>query len=341
MASASSSISSSNDVFIRSFFAAALALLVLATAIVRWPTARWQMFDPEYGMWQAKAELLERTPSGSHVILGDSRLVAAYRPNQAPDLQSVNLAVGGGTPIESYYLLKRLVDKGVAIPSMVISFTPTHLTGYNSFHSRTLPFDVLKASELDDLVAFADGMPIFGKRPWELLTCRWQLPACFKPYYRYLVRPGRIQKNHAFEQVTLDQKGWHLFGVDTPANMPEEAALTQFKPEPLVDRYLVRLLELAKTHHIKVTFFVPPLAEKAYWRIDPGYRQGFVAYLKTRLGDSAYLDAGPVPLSYMGDGSHVSDQGAAFATEILNDKVFRGKPSTTPERSNCEAQHGC
>jgi hypothetical protein len=328
-------------VFIRSFFAAALVLLILATAIVRWPAARWQMFDPEYGMWQAKTELLEQTASGTRVILGDSRLLAAYRPSQVTDVPSVNLAVGGGTPVEAYYLLKRLVDKGVSIPAMVISFTPTHLTGYNSFHSRTLPFDVLNPGELDDLVAFANGMPIFGKTPMELLTCRWQLPACFKPYYRYLIRPGRTQKNHAFEQKTLDQKGWHLFGLDSPANMPEEVGLTQFKPEPLVDRYLVRLLDLAKAHRIPVTFFVPPLAEKAYWHIDPGYRQGFVAYLKTRLGDSAYLDAGPVPLSHMGDGSHVSELGAAHATRILNDKVLSGKPSTAPERSDCEAHHGC
>lgn len=75
---------------------------------------------------------------------------AAVRPSLMPDIKIANLAVGGGTTVESYYALRSYI-KNHGAPSIVV-------IGYHSFHyvvqdtnvTRTLYFNYLTVPELRD-----------------------------------------------------------------------------------------------------------------------------------------------------------------------------------------------
>ena len=315
--------------FLRAFFIAAACALLALAAIPRMDFFRWRLFDAEYGMWTAKSELLRQTQGRQRVvILGDSRIVAAYKPVGGGDSPVVNMGLGGGTPVEAYFLLRRLVDSHTRIPLLILSFAPCHLEEAEVFLGRTSLFHFLEDGETEDVLAAQDGTTVLGAGRRSILNCKLRLPMCYAPFFKYLLEPGRAEKGKRFFQETRDSGGWHLFGTETPGKMPVEVGRTAFRPHPVIDAYFNRLLALARERHIPVAFYTTPLSEGAASRVSDTYRAAFQAYLHTKAG-LEIVDGGALPLDHIGDGSHVNRQGADAVTTFIDREIVGPHMATT------------
>ncbi len=69
---------------------------------------RMWFLDAEYGMWSANQEMTRTCSHGDIVILGDSRAKAGLVPSVMGS-KVANFALGGGTAIEAYYLVERML----------------------------------------------------------------------------------------------------------------------------------------------------------------------------------------------------------------------------------------
>ena len=81
--------------------------------------------DQEYPMWKFKIDYAKESADSQNIIFGDSRALAGFIPEEI-DENFINLAVGGGTSIETYYLLKNLLENNIP-KKIILSISPFHM----------------------------------------------------------------------------------------------------------------------------------------------------------------------------------------------------------------------
>ena len=108
--------------------------------------------DKEYPMWLAKMQLIQNRQVGGLVILGDSRAVAGLIPARIGPAV-VNLAFGGGTPIDAYYASQEIVIGSPLPKAVVISFAVDHFNGAEVFWGRSVEFGFLNLKDVDEVLS--------------------------------------------------------------------------------------------------------------------------------------------------------------------------------------------
>jgi len=302
------------------------AIIIAATpffAVSRSDYLQWRMFDPEYGMWSAKKQLIESSKKKDiTLILGDSRIMAAYKPNSKSQNNVINLALGGGTPVEAFLILQRLVNDSTHIKKLLISFAPGHFENHEAFLGRAILFGFYTIDEYEEIAKYTVHNRLFGNDTDKVRSCNLRLPMCYTSYIKYLFLPGRYEKNINFYNETLLSHGWHLFGTDTPMAKPVDVKSTNFQPDPALDSYFDKLINLAKDKNIKLFYYLAPLERSSYKLIRSSYRNEFLSYIKRKAPDMEFFDGGPVSSDLIGDGSHVNLRGAEFVTNDVNNIIF-------------------
>jgi hypothetical protein len=309
--------------YIINFFLAAIIAASFFFAVSRNDYLQWRMFDPEYGMWSAKTKLIEASKK-KHItlILGDSRIMAAYKPSTNNKNSVFNLALGGGTPVEAFQILRRLVNEQTQIRQLLISFAPGHFEHHDTFLGRAVLFNFYTNDEFKEITKYSANGSLFDADMDKVKYCNQRLPMCYTSYIKYIFVPGRYEKNINFYNDTLSSNGWHLFGMDTPMKKPADVRSTNFQPNPTLDTYFEKLIYLAKEKNIKLTYYLTPLEHSSYKLINMSYRNEFLSYLKHKAPNMEFFDGGPVPSELMGDGSHVNLLGAEFVTNDVNNRIF-------------------
>ena len=103
----------------------------------------------EYPMWKAKMEYIENVHESENLIIGDSRAVVAFVPEKMGG-DFYNLAIGGGSPIEGYLILKRYLEKQ-KVKTIILSFSPFHLEFSNIFFDMTIKYGFLSKNEINSI----------------------------------------------------------------------------------------------------------------------------------------------------------------------------------------------
>ncbi|WP_435103484.1 hypothetical protein [Arhodomonas sp. AD133] len=302
---------------------AACICLVYCAVWAATELGRWHFLGPEFGMWQAKSDLLaqagETTPDT--LVIGDSRAMAAVRPGLLPGRNVYNLALGGGTTVEAYYVLSELAASDALPETLVLSFAPFHLEFEDAFWARTVAFRFLTPSYLLDLYA-RGGWRTFGKGPLEATGRYLGLPYYRVPALRKALDEGfHGRTTRRLYRETMTQRGWHLFGdMQAPRCLVQETALESFTPDALLTGYLKRTLEIAQDNGIDIYYVSLPYSTYNISRIRPGYLAGYRSYiadLTDRYGAARIATPAAVPLTMMGDCSHVNVAGAKVLTSLI------------------------
>ena len=129
----------------------AIAFSVFLLAI----TSLFEMLyaSAEYPMWKSKTEYAKKKDI-QNIILGDSRAVVAFEPRMYRE-KYYNLALGGGTPIEAYFILKKILDNN-QLEKVIISFAPMHFEFSDIFFERTLKYNFFTSvSELNEVMCLS------------------------------------------------------------------------------------------------------------------------------------------------------------------------------------------
>jgi hypothetical protein len=274
--------------------------------------------DPEFPDWLAKQQMLQRCDLGDLLIVGDSRAAVDVIPALLP-VQTTNLAVGGGSPIEAYVAVKRALACTTPPRLVIVSLSANHFVEPDLFWERTVRFGFLGPSDIAELTSSGDGgyAPLRGNQLWRA----WLYALRFPPlYFDSLIRSGgflRWWHNAATLHAALAARGQYFFGTDTGSNIvAAEGHLRDFAPLPLLDHCFDRMLSLLEQRGVAVAFVAMPMNQATWQATSPTVRDGFAAYLHSEAARHANFHVVSEPMPHwpdrwFGDGfAHLNPDGA-------------------------------
>ena len=239
--------------------------------------------DPEYPMWkEVKDRCLTKSNKIEDIImLGDSRAKADFKPTILHDLSVINLSVGGATPIEGYYTLKRYLANNPAPKNLIISYTPTHLSDSDGIYfARTVPFDFFEDNEYKrvEQLALKFNAEYILKQDKSYLD--YKNPMIYGQYFSDGIINKRWIKNNSFYKYSQKERGYHWFGTNNQAvGLNEEAKQTKFILSKLYDYYFNKLLQITKYKNIKVYFYIMPFNKSSFVAVNKDYVSDYEKYI--------------------------------------------------------------
>lgn len=288
------------------------------------------VFADSYGRWQAQLAFVQSpAPYPEILIAGDSRAHAALLPERlGPGARSI--ALSGATAIETYFLLRRYLEKHPAPRTLLLSVSPYHLENADSFWRRTIKWKALRAGEVLEVFRRTGelGDPVLGEPDPRSLALRWaRLRLNYVGDYAAELRNASrelrwLRNRREFEEV--EAAGGHAYyGRDPGSSAPNREATDEdgFQPSPLLGAYLRDLLELASRREVRVVFAAMPVNRGSWRAMDPRYRDDYHRHLVKLAGEHPGAEfrgfLWTLPDDHFGDSSHVNERGAALVTDWL------------------------
>jgi hypothetical protein len=278
----------------------------------------------------------------------------------------VNLAVGGGEPIEALAALTRALRCAAPPRQIILSLDAVHFTEPDLFWERTARFGFLDGDEISTLreVSYAlDDLSVYELRHTDGLPSRMR-DAMYRIrfpslYFTSLVKGGlllRWPRNLATLDASLASRGQYFFGTAAGSEtVAAEGHLREFKPLPVLEWYFDSILRQLEARGISSVFVAVPMNDATARAVAPGLElafRGWLAGYEARY--PGFRVAGGVmphwPDAFFGDGfAHLNREGAARFSDGLGqclDTPLDGLPECVqrlqeaPPRTQNDAQYG-
>lgn len=287
--------------------------------------------NQEYPMWSSIKHKMNSNHHGEYnfLFIGDSRAKTGFIPQEFDShvLKSLNLSIGGGTPIEAYFSLKSYLshNKDAPVKYLLFSYAPFHLMIQDSYWNRTVRFDFLETEDyksilkvvekLDDRSTLGD----IESKQSDLYTGKY-LIEFFKGITLF-----RWQKNKEVSVHLEKSHDHYYFGRNNEANsFSQETEFLNFKPSKLLNFYFEETLALAKEHNIKLYYYTMPLSKLSYDKTSSDFIQSYNLYIQNISKKYNMLNLNSLHYcenSYFGDASHLY-RGATIITSDIRKKFI-------------------
>ncbi|MCX6847348.1 MAG: hypothetical protein NTY98_00345 [Verrucomicrobia bacterium] len=299
----------------------------------------------EYPMWRAKFDLAKTLAPGSVVILGDSQAVAGMIPEKLGDAV-VNLALGGGTPIEAAALSRIVLEPGHTPRAVILSFSPLRFME-NAYLNQGVNYGLFDLATVDGVRARSRKFHSieFGPETACDLDARLKVVlycARFPSFYYSSLRDGRLWTREAdnldIYHRMIKSHGYFTFG-NRPGSreLSRDSQLKTFSPSPLIDSYFAEIITLFAERGIPVFFISCPLTEQSIAVMPAAFKAEREAYLRqyeARYPSFHVLgDAMPGrPWTDFGDPDHFNIEGAQRFSDEIAKLLQAAGVSLTSER---------
>ena len=290
--------------------------------------------DDEWPMYkQVKNFINKRGQYVDFLIMGDStpkfNLNAAALSSAECSVQ--NIALGGTTPVENYYVLKEYLERGNTVGTVIMDFSPSHLWWMGSFTSRVEFFHELHFSDVLDMyvnaLSFKDNEDVLGnffpENPAivKLLKAALFYPPKYLPAMNnahFVLRyKGNVDAYNFYEQ----SKGSHFCGDGIhPAEV--YVGMLSFSAGEMQTVYLRKTFELCRTYGVHVIIEQSPLPKMCEGKINENFEKEYFAYIKSFKSDFelscpsrfTYFDN-----DYFVDAVHMNNSGNAAWTQYIKE----------------------
>jgi hypothetical protein len=294
--------------------------------------------DKEYPMWKFKIDYTKHNEDSQNIIFGDSRALAGFIPNEIGE-NFVNLALGGGTSIENYYLLKKYSEKNIP-KKIILSIAPFHMQNSDVFFARTVAFDLLSNRELQEII------DVSKKLNYNLLSneqykstldlYKFQVKSYLKLNSFFLdyrsnlkafsLRPDRSISNFNIFKEIKNSDGQYFFGnKEYSSGLNEEAVSKKFLPNKILDYYYKKILNLASENKIKVYVINTPFNQSSFENTSLNYKNSYneyILHLKKKYPNVIwYSELMFYSDSFFGDPSHLNKKGAKKFSKFVKNKL--------------------
>ena len=264
----------------------------------------------EYPMWSNVKNIKDK--DYNFIVIGDSRAKAGFKPNvfNFNSIRSVNLSLGGSTPIEGYFTLLNYLKNNEKPNFLLISYTPIHIIRQDAFWKRAVRFNFINYNTLKEVINNGkniDNNKTLGNK--EKLIEYYLKPA---KYYKEL-KNGLFKSQWKDNKKTLTyldkSKGHYIFGKKHFSNgLNKETEMNIFVQSELIDFYFKKLLTLANSKNIKLFYYTMPFNKSSYFSLEKEFKNSYDVYIKTLsekynfqvLNELYYL-----PNDNFGDSSHL------------------------------------
>ncbi|MDQ7044247.1 MAG: hypothetical protein Q9M34_12055, partial [Sulfurimonas sp.] len=111
----------------------------------------------DYVMWLEVKNRINTKTNGNIdlIVLGDSTGKSNFIPNKLKKINSINLSIVGGSPVEGYFTLKTYLKNNPIPKKIIFTYTPMYLSGETSYWIRTVPFEFLAGNEYEEIEQLA------------------------------------------------------------------------------------------------------------------------------------------------------------------------------------------
>lgn len=255
------------------------------------------------------------------IILGDSTANASYMPEVLSG-STVNLALGGTTPMENYYVLQNYLDHNDAPEDVFISFMDSHLSISDWYWTRSLyshRFSFKDNWEMLQQARKFDEKSITRENEYlDFLAYELYLPSKYITSMRNASFNQRLVENSiAFEAVDIHSGRYMAVGNDESSF--EGAHYDEFYVGPLFDYYYKKLICLCIENGSNVHIVKLPLPATSSFSYN--YRKQFYDYYNQLQEEYPSITVDWFSEGYDNrnfiDGGHMNTHGAFKFSEIL------------------------
>lgn len=267
--------------------------------------------NSEFPMWENVKNV--KNNKFNTIFIGDSRLKAGLKPLifDYNTISSINLAVGGGTPIEGYYTLKNYLKNNKKPKYLLLSYAPFHLVSQDTFWKRTVRFNFLEDNLLEEVIdkgnTIENNNETLGNSE-KLISFKFNTSKYFIEFIKGILYRRWIDNKRISEELVVS-KGHYIFGSsDFSAGLNEEAWMNEFVPSILLNYYFEELLKLANQNNIIIFYYSMPFNESSYKKINKEFKYSYDDYINDlsiiyniKLLNKLYY----LPNENFGDASHL------------------------------------
>ncbi len=290
--------------------------------------------DSEYPARAYIKEVIEADTDYSTLILGDSRAMADVMPVGLGE-DSVNLAAGGVTAIESYYYLSGYLADHAAPKRCFILFAPFHYSYADNWWTRTVYFNDLSVSQIMEVREngkILDAQSVLNDGTFaDLISDRLRLPNAYLPALLNARFFGRYEDNRAALDDQKRARGYAPFGTaegsDELNYETSYESLRESGDADLIRLYMRKLIELCEKNSIQVYVLQPPMNRASYDALQSGFVKGYALLMQSFADLYPYATVEKqIPCyenAYFGDSSHLNERGAVIFTEEIVQKYLR------------------
>lgn len=278
--------------------------------------------EAPYYVWNRGVCNTKNNKAYDVLILGDSTSNGAYVPELLSD-STLNLALGGTTSVENYYVLKEYLDHHEIPKVIYLSFSDAHMVSEDCFYARTLYSHRFHFDSLSEILSRAK----YYNEP-SIMTDTYQTDwisyALYLPNkYMTSMMNGSLnqrkeENDRAMQKINL-HRGRYISlgnGTNTAAG---EIVFDRFSVMPLFDEYYKKIIELCAQNGIAVRVVKLPLDENVVFTDQ--YEAEFWNYYSALLRQYDNLTVEWLDESdghfYFGDVVHMNNRGARNFSETI------------------------
>lgn len=220
--------------------------------------------ESPYYVWNKEFTRTTQEKKYDVVILGDSVANASYAPELLSDT-TVNLALGGMTPVENYYIFRDWLEHNEAPEHVFISFQDLHLYMSDCFWSRAMymhRFDfkdnvevLRKAAKYGEETIAVDGW-VSDLIEYELFLPSKYVTSMMKGSFNQ-----RLLKNTERKGMMELHRGWYMGRSIAEHTDTEVESQDEYVVDPVYDEYYRGILDMCEQHGISVHIIRLPLSE--------------------------------------------------------------------------------
>ena len=292
--------------------------------------------ERDYPIWMSKIDYMNSTFDATTLIIGDSRAVAGIEPREMGD-NYYNLAFGGGSPLDGYFTLKKIVENNNDIDLIVVSYAAFHLGWCETFFDRSIKFKYLSPNDFnyifDTLNSNNSKFWLEGNIEGDYLSNLMAKQKChliqrgWPPYYRremrQLLKGSKFEFNQTIYTEISKSKGFYSYGkAEFSDDLNQEANVKEFIVQDFNSQCLDSIFCIAQNNDIKVTYQCMPINEASYNCLTETFVNGYNLFfenLKTKYPQVDFRhEMLPYDNSYFGDKNHLNTIGRIkFTKELL------------------------
>ena len=267
--------------------------------------------------FEAHQKMSDLSKKNFNIIIGDSRADFGLKD---PLSSFTNLSLRGSTPLEGYLTINKILNQGIKIDSIIISYGPLLVHTQLTYFSQTKYYDLFDDNFSKQELVYAEALedPVYKS------TNGWineSIPKAFYPiYYSILDFLAAITGypysiiNFSKNQIELDKTNLDPFCIS-----PEINRAGSYKESLTNEVYLNKIFEILNKNKIKYFYVHTPLIETSQLPTSKNYWSYY--YNKTKklnpINDSLPL----FESSLFRDCAHLNYKGASIFSEIIFNKI--------------------
>lgn len=303
-----------------------LFVTISITLLIRFmPENRYM--DGEYPYWkQQKDYSLTDGDKQEVLLLGDSRMKMGVLATELSE-DAYNLALGGGTPLEMYYSVKRYLQHHQKPKAVIVAFGATHFTEMSCYVTRNMYFHYFDENESEE--ANARILELDGKDyRSENVAYQYKMPTIYlRAVVKSILRP-RTEYNSDLYLRVANSKG-RMFGHDNKTLsevVPQECRSEHFMPLNSLTYYMEKLVKLCLDNDIPIYIEQLPMGNPGYQMlVDSGYMSEYQKFIRMFRDKYGIIVNDEIPLyeeNLFQDGSHLNLAGAQKLTAEWRKKYY-------------------